>query len=648
MPWSEGEGKSCSASVHLCSPGLACDPYLKICRRLISVGGSCTEQNAFMCESGICGFAATQTVEGEPLGGRHSLSRYCIVKDLPPGAACDRFRHCVSDCLQCVQGTCKPVFSPLQQQQNLIEQQQELMLPLAVNGFSAEQQQQQQQQQVDSSPHHPHAMETRRLQHMQQISSSNISAAVAPQDPNQPFVSFQQQLQQQQKQQQQNQQQQEGPLDEATVRAAWEQRAAEASALLGEPVTAADLSLFFSLPRDKDGVPLQTRNEQNASNIEQQLHGQQAPWNQLQESSAFPEQQLQLPPTATGGTPGAAASTTAATGSQQRPLLNGSLAKRLARLFTGVSYAFSPETANLQMWGPPMHGFPSALPPQLAQQAQAANPAAALAYPRTAAPTAAAIADPAAAAAAAAGGPQNAYLSTVLPSSMPLQEAEQQVSPQQLQQLQQLLLQQQQGASPFDSSLEAMEAGEATAANPPSKPPPAAPAAPAEGTLTSEEEGEPIQGLVFPGLLGPAIKPFSVLGYPGKRPTGPLPPPLASSPALNMQQPPLPSRLPPTGPPIAGASAAVAPLPPLSTVPLGAIGGAGALGSPAAAAALGGTGALTPLMPPAGLPGVGGPLLGPLPGRFPTDYKGGCWIDRCCASVSYLNRNSLFNTYLKP
>ncbi|CDJ61267.1 hypothetical protein, conserved [Eimeria maxima] len=560
-----------------------------------------------MCESGICGYAATQTVEGEPLGGRHSLSRYCIVKDLPPGASCDRFRHCVSDCLQCVQGVCKPVSSPLQQQQTLLEQQQELMLPLAVNGFSADQQQPQQQQ-LTSTSQHTHAVDARRLHQLQQASSNSTHPTVTnagnQHDVNQSFLHFQRQLQNQQ-------QQQHGPLDEATVRAAWEQRAAEASALLGEPVTAADLSLFFSVPRDKDGEPLETR-KANPSDIDQHLQGQQAPWSYG--NTGLAEQQL--------------APAAAAAGSQQRPLLNGSLAKRLARLFTGVSFAFSPEgnDRGFPTWGPPMHGFPSALPPHLPPHSPAGSTPAHIAG----------VSPAASAAAGAAGGggsPQNLLLPTGLANALPGQEAEQQVAPQQLQQLQQLLLQQQQqGSSPFDSSLEAMEAAEAA-----KSPSPTGAVTQTEGTL-AEEEGEPIQGLVFPGLGNPSLKPFSLAG---KRPSGPLPPPLSTSPALNMRQPALPTRL-PMGAPLAGAGAAVAPLPPLSAVPLGALGSTPALGP---AGALGG-GALPPLplqpglqpslLGPASLATTGVPILGPLPGRFPTDYKGGCWIDRCCASVSLL------------
>lgn len=580
LPWSEGEGKSCAASVHLCSTGLTCDPYLKICRRLISVGGSCTEQNAFMCESGICGYAATQTAQGEPLGGRHSLSRYCIVKDLPPGAACDRFRHCVTDCLQCVQGICKPVPSPLDHQQMLLEQQKELMLPLAVNGFSAENQQTEvaaadTQQQVTRNLQRTRggmvaAVGNEAAQDRDSMSKRQQLAASAVASSNANRV-----------------------LDEQAVRQAWEQRAAEASALLGETVTAEDLASFFSVPRNESGEPLEPQealekehNETHAEN-EEGITGQQALWGPRSQYQA-----LQHPAAGRG---------TIIDRPQPRPLLNGSLAKRLARLFTGVSYAFTPEDQQQQMslmhtLGAPAFGFPSALPPQLSHSL-APSPI-----------TTGGIKPPlsqhdvfgtSSFGSPAAGTP-----------SLSLQQQEQLSA--QLQQLQQL--QQPQPFTSFDSSLEAMEAagmkGEAARRE----------------RGSSEEEGEALEGLVYPGMQNPLLNPLQLLGFQPRQPTGPLPPPLGASPALNMQRQPMPPRLPGVVPPPLG-HVSPGPLPPLSSVPLGA-------------SALGGTLPPLPLHPKVQtqlLPSVPyapnvGPLNG-LPSRLPTDFKGGCWLDRCCASV---------------
>lgn len=560
LPLSEGEGKSCAASVHLCSTGLACDPYLKICRRLISVGGSCTEQNAFLCETGICGYAAMQTVEGEPVGGRHSLSRYCIVKDLPPGAACDRFRHCVTDCLQCVQGICKPVMTPMDQQQLLLEKQKELMLPLAVNGFSADEQ----QQTADSE-----APLTGR--NLQQARQSPWEASLSENS-----LSRQREQVPGQQHPQEVPTNSENKLTMQTVRQAWDQRAAEVSSLLGEKITAEDLAAFFAVPRDADGQPL--RSPEAEAGHEESIAGQQA-----NSYGAPPQlqglQQQQLP----GGLAPAG----------PRPLLTGSLAKRLAKLFAGVSYAFTPESQQgnfASALASPAFGFPSAVPPPIPPGL------------------------------ASAALERNAYGSSVFGSEMPTEAMslpQQEQLAAQLQRLQQQHSLYHGGFSPFDSSLEAMEAASGTGEGPQKK-------------SSSEGETGELEGLFFPGL--PNTNPLQP-GLPGR----PIPRPLASLgvPPLSLQRPAVSSRLPPLLSPLSAVPPVT--IPPLGSAPLGS----SAIGSlPLGSSQLGSL-PLMPQNPNLQLPLTQAPnyntptgTIPGLPSRLP-EYKGGCWVDRCCASHHY-------------
>ncbi|OEH75733.1 hypothetical protein cyc_03026 [Cyclospora cayetanensis] len=528
LPWSEGEGKSCAASVHLCSTGLSCDPYLKICRRLITVGGSCTEQNAFLCESGICGYAATQTVDGEPLGGRHSLSRYCIVKDLPPGASCDRFRHCVSGCLQCVQGVCKPVMSPLDHQHLLLEQQKELLMPLAVNGFSADQEQQPQ-------PTNTEPTRTSRLLKQEYESWKDSSGETMNKRIQKRPLGHQNS----------SQNEQESLLDEQAIRRAWEQRAAEVSAILGETVTPQELAEFFTTPRDMYGQALGAiEGERGSSEGEETIAGQQAPWGSDMSQQYLHTLQQPQP--------------SLATSSQSRPLLNGSLAKRLARLFTGVSYAFTPEDQESSL--PSTFGaFPPSLPPQLPGTAGMASMGTNLPQ-------------------------QNIY-----------------------------------GSPNYD--IEAMEASGSSGVS-------AASLEQSQGDTASDEEGGELEGLFFPGIISTAVNPVSPLGVPVRRPMGPLPP---LNPPFNMQRPPIPTRLPPVVPPLPShfPTASQPTFPPLGNMPMVTPSIGGPLPSPPL-----NTGLHTPLTPhPAVSPPVA--TLPGLPNRRPPEYKGGCWLDRCCATHHY-------------
>lgn len=443
----------------------------------------------------------------------------------------------------------------MEHHQMLLEQQKELMLPLAVNGFSADQHESGEAEEI---PVARHLQQGRRNQRESAISRPERLPA-------------KEQLEEQP--QQADRQTEQDPMSgEQRVRLAWEQRAKEVSWLLGETLTAEDLAAFFAVPRDTDGQPLKINGEAEDGESDEAIAGQQAPWYAAQyQLQALQQQQSPL------------AQVPSAISPRPPPVLNGSLAKRLARLFAGVSYAFTPEDqqANFSSaFGGPMYGFPSAVPPPL---------------------------PPTLAAAALGGGVPSSYASSVFGNGINAQAMQLQQQEQLAAQLQWLRQQQQyqqqqyrQGYSPFDSALEAMEASAGGGAAGES----------ARLDNASDDDGGELEGLFFPGVSGSSTNPLQLMGHQSSYPIGAVG--SLGAPPFSLQQPPVPPRLPPVVTPLG-------PVPPMGTVPLG--------GSPVVP--------LPSIPPVAPLPPFNPPVV-PLPGvpnRLPPEYKGGCWVDRCCASV---------------
>ncbi|KAL8433737.1 hypothetical protein ACSSS7_003655 [Eimeria intestinalis] len=214
------------------------------------------------------------------------------------------------------------------------------------------------------------------------------------------------------------------------------------------------------------------------------------------------------------------------------------------------------------------------------------------------------------------GGPQQgSYASAAAAGPLTAQSLQLQQQDQLAAQLQRLQLQQQlqqQGYSSFDSALEAMEvgAGGSDLANDL-----------ASAATAGEDDATQLEGHLFPGMVG---RP-PLLGLPNPNPLiNPL-----GIPPFTLQRP----RLPPRLPPLAGGPLGPlppSPVPPLSNVPLGGVPPLGApLGGPLGPSSL----PAPPMSPQPPLQNKP-PFVMP-PDRLPAPFKGGCWVDRCCASHHY-------------